>query len=137
MKQCKRCGSYNVGDGCLCRRFFVGVEEWDATSSWERGRRIPGTERLDFREQWARSSYDAAVRSIEHRDCGEYAVLDNPVHAVVVDTSFSPYQVLRFAVAARQELIYDATPAPEESPLAFPDYRKMSPAEIVAAIDPR
>lgn len=132
--RCRRCGQHSLRSACTCSRYFVAVEEWDLTHDWKDGKRVPGSERLEFREQWAHSAVEAAQRSVDARDVDERRVLEDPVHAVVVTGYPFETAVLRMRVRAAAVIEYWAAPAPEESPLAVPDYRKKGRAEIEAAI---
>lgn len=131
MERCKRCGEFyfDFEAGCSCRLHYVAVEEWDVATDWNKGLRVPGTDRLEFHEQWAKGAVDAARALVESRD-GDHDVIEDPVHVVVVSGSGADRRILRFAVRAAVVIEYWAAPTDTDPPAFVPDARKLSASAL-------
>lgn len=64
---CQRCGGVYWGD-CSCHPYQTAILEWDVGCEWEAGKRVPGSEHLDYGTVYARSEEQAAERAYEQRD---------------------------------------------------------------------
>lgn len=129
VKQCRKCGGFYFADACGCSPHYVAIEEYDQTSNWKDGRRVPGSERLDFLEQWARSAVDAARTLVEARD-EDRNVCGAPVHVVVISGSGPDRRILRFEVRAAVDINYWAAPTDTDWPSCVPDVRTLSAATL-------
>lgn len=125
---CRKCGGVYWGE-CSCLPYRCAILEWDVTHDWDDGKRIPGSDHLEYNEQWARSEEQAAEEHYRGRDdepdCEEkHVAVKAPPHGKATIYIVHAEAVIDYHASCRtgfDRLSFEATKIADAVGIEIPD----------------